>query len=141
MKLIHLLINFIDYRILLLQKFIFGKLFLLFKAPLQIRLEYFIIFLLIVMSKPFCLLFVHFQKLTNPLIPSLIKLPYQTHFYCFLTNRMVNRMISNEFQVPESPIVCYSRYKIVNSCVLIAKFTRIIRTYTQRITQTKQQRS
>ena len=58
----------------------------------------------------------------------------------FVANGMINRVISNEFEISEGPVIGNGCEEVVNSVIVNSKFTRIIRVYCDCETQTKEDR-
>jgi hypothetical protein len=75
------------------------------------------------------------DKFPHPFIPPGLKLPQQHNLPMLVTNRIIDRVVINQFQMPQSPVVRDSSDEEVHCRVLNSEFTWIIRADAHSMTQ------
>ena len=81
------------------------------------------------------------NKIYNPLVPSLLELLHTHISRMFVANGMIDRVISNQLEISQGPVVWNCCKEIINGWVINSKFTRIIRVDSDSIAHAEKNRS
>ena len=61
------------------------------------------------------------EKMPYPLVPRCFEGLQHLRLCRLFTDRMVDRMVSHQFQVPQTPVIAKCSCEVVGSCIFIAK--------------------